>query len=67
MERDRKEKAPVPAEVWAAVVREGEKVAVKDAAANKAVDAARSKAKVAFKHGDEAANRISKLLFEKGA
>ena len=62
MEQDRKEKAPVPAEVWALAAREKEKDAVKDAAGNKAVVAARGKAKVAAKRRDRAADRISERL-----
>jgi hypothetical protein len=69
MEQDRKEKAPVPAEVWAAAAVEKEKGAVKDAAGDKAVDAARGKvkAKVATKHRGRAAKRISRPPPEKGA
>jgi hypothetical protein len=61
MEQDRKEKAPGPAEVWALAVREKEKVAIKDAAGDKAEDAARGKAKAtaAVEHRGKAANRIS--------
>ena len=60
MEQDRKEKAPVPAEVWALAVRGKEEVAVKDAAGDKAVDAARGKVKVVVgaKRRGRAANRI---------
>ena len=62
-EQDRKEKAPVPAEVWAAVVRAGEKVAVKDAAAEKAVVVARAreKGKGVARGKDKAANKTSEL------
>ena len=68
MEQARKEKAPVPVEVWALAVREKERVAVKDAAGDKAVDAARGKveAKVAAKHRGEAADRISRHPLDKG-
>ena len=69
MEQARKEKVTVLEEAWAAVVREGEKVAVRDAAGDRAVEAAWGKAKVvvAAKHRDKAADRISKPLFQQGA
>jgi len=59
MEQDRREKAPVPAKVWAPVVVEKEKVAVKAAAANKAVVVDASKAKVKPVERDSAVGRIS--------
>lgn len=68
MEQARKEKAPVPAEVWALAVREKEKVAVKDAAGDKAVVADRDegKLKVADRDRDKAADRIGKLFSRQG-
>ena len=69
MERARKEKAPVPVEAWVLAAMEKEKVAAKVAARDKAVDAARDKAKRKFavRHRGKAADRISRLLLEKGA
>ena len=64
MEQDRKEKAPVPAEVRALAVRGKEKAAVKAAAGDKAVVADRDggKLKVAGRDKDKAVDRVGKLL-----
>jgi len=62
MEQARKEKAPVPEEVWAAVVRGKEQAAVKDAAGDKAVDAARGKGKGKVAAKGKAALETSELL-----
>ena len=69
MEQDRKEKAPVPAKVWAPAALEKEKAAAKDAAADKAKVKAKdgAKARVAARDKDRAVDRTSRLLFEKGA
>lgn len=63
MEQAHKEKALVPADVWAPAVQVKEKVAVKEAAGDKAVLAARAKEKekAAARGKDEAADRISEL------
>ena len=47
IEQDRKEKAPIPAKVWAAAAVIKEKVVARDAAGDRAVDAATGKVKVA--------------------
>ena len=70
MEQDRKEKAPVPVEVWALVVRGKEKAAAKEAAGDKVVDRAvvadrdGGKLKVAGRGRgrDKAVNRIGELI-----
>ena len=69
MEQDRKEKAPVPVEVWDLAALEKEKGAAGDKAGDKAVDAARGKVKVevAAKRGGRVANRISRHPLDKGA
>ena len=73
MERARKGKAPVPAGVWALAVRGKGKVAVKEAAGDKVVVAARAKerakervrVKGAARGKDKTADRISELLRRK--
>ena len=67
MEQARKEKVPASAEGWGRAAAEKEKVADRDAAGDKAVDAAGGAAKVAAKHRGRAADRISRLLLEEGA
>jgi hypothetical protein len=66
MELDRKDKAPVPAEVWAlAVVKRG-KVAVKEAAGDKEVVVARdrdkAKARGAVRDKAKAVDKSSRLV-----
>ena len=68
MELDRKDKAPVPAKVWAlAVVKRG-KVAVKEAAGDKevVVDRDKAKARGAVKDKAKAVDNSNRLLFKKG-
>jgi len=61
MEQDRREKAPVPAEVWALVVREKEKAALEEAAREKVVDRVKERAKVAAEGKDKVTHGISEL------
>jgi len=67
MGQDRKEKAPVRAEVWALAAVEKDNVAVKDAARDKARDAARDKAKVEPKGKGKAVVKTDRLPLKKGA
>ena len=68
MEQDRRDKAPVPAEVWDLVAMEKEKVAVKNAVREKARDKVADKAKekvkvtVAGKSKSKTARETSDLL-----
>jgi len=68
MEPDRKDKAPVRAEVWDLPAEGKEKVAVKDAAGDKAVvgDREEDKLKVADRGRDKAVDRIGKLFSRQG-
>ena len=71
MERDRKEKAQVPAKVWALAVRGKEKAAAKAAAGDKVVDRAKDRAKERAKvagrakDGAKVTHRIGEFLSEK--
>ena len=67
MGQDRKEKDPVPAEVWALAAVEKDKVAVKDAAGDKARDAAKDAAKAEPQGKGKAADKINRYSLEKGA
>jgi len=60
MEQDRKDRAPVPVEVWDRVAVDNERNAAVDKV--KVADRDREMAKVAVERGRRAADRISKLI-----
>jgi len=62
MEQAHREKAPVPAEGWAVVVRGKLKAAVEEAAGEEVVDRAKERAKVAARGKDKVSHRISEFL-----
>ena len=64
MEQAHKEKAPVPAEVWALAVREKQKAAVKEAAGEKVVGRAKQRAKVAARDKDKVTHEIGEFFSE---